>query len=481
MRDATHGPLWTGVAERPLLAGSLTLSMLGSCWFVAHVRMVLAGRRLDRGGPGIEFLRAEFAAGACRFLGTSIFIAGVLVFGWLDAVRAVVGDRILLDEFVALLPLVVVFVLSWWSFYPLERRMREAMLMRWIDEGRPVHPMPTRGTYTLNALRHQALLILVPILLVMTWAQLVSNAAMTLARPGPDPAWWVAHVPDWARQEPTLTWLATGGTLAGVLGVFIFMPLVLRVLWNTVPLGDGALRDRLVDLCRRHGVRVRAILVWRTQGSMINGAVIGIFGPLRYILLTDALLEQLPESQAEAVAAHEVGHVRRRHMPWLAVSIVGSLMLAGALGGWALELLAGPGTSQGWAAIGVSGGALAVALLAFGYVSRRFEWQADAFAAQHLSGMRTDGRDTPGELVVTAPAVDAMAGALESVARLNGMRPDRASWRHGSISSRQRRLRSLTGQPVDRLSIDRQVAGVKAISGAALFIGVVLLVLGVGA
>ena len=58
---------------------------------------------------------------------------------------------------------------------------------------------------------------------------------------------------------------------------------------------------------------------------MINGAVMGAITPVRYILLTDALLETLPRERVEAVMAHELAHVRRHHIFWLVMAAAGSM------------------------------------------------------------------------------------------------------------------------------------------------------------
>src|SRR5690606_31987071 len=73
-------------------------------------------------------------------------------------------------------------------------------------------------------------------------------------------------------------------------------------------------------------VRFREVLLWRTFGGMVNAAVMGMLAPLRYILLSDALLEHLPAEQVEAVMAHEVAHIRKRHLVWLLV-LSGSAMV----------------------------------------------------------------------------------------------------------------------------------------------------------
>ena len=39
-----------------------------------------------------------------------------------------------------------------------------------------------------------------------------------------------------------------------------------------------------------NGVRMSRILVWRTGGVMLNGAVVGFVPAARYLLLTDAVI-----------------------------------------------------------------------------------------------------------------------------------------------------------------------------------------------
>ena len=106
---------------------------------------------------------------------------------------------------------------------------------------------------------------------------------------------------------------------------------------------------------------------------------------------------------------------------------------------------------------------LASILVVFGWVSRRFERQADAFAAIQVTRRIADSTDE----VVAPGGVDAMCSALLIVARTNGVSPRRFSWRHGSIDSRCRHLRSLVGRAFGRLPVDREVAWIKIVSVAA--------------
>jgi Zn-dependent protease with chaperone function len=294
----------------------------------------------------------------------------------------------------------------------------------------------------------------------------------------------------------------------GALCVLAAAPLLLRHLWDTVPLPPGELRDRLQRMCEQHEVGVRDLLLWRTFGGMVNGAVMGFVGRVRYILLTDALLEALPLERVEAVMAHELAHVRRHHMFWLLI-VAGSTMLG-------MQLAWGVGLHGAARLTEVHGGpiplpdriesiardeqslmelALLPALVCwfglFGWVSRRFERQADTFAVQHLARERAQlaaeavGDHPPPDrrIHVDPLAADAMISALQQVAELNHMNVGRptflqklTAWRHGTIPWRQAYLRGLIGQPIDRLDIDRQVRWIKVASGAAfVFIAAVLI------
>ena len=76
---------------------------------------------------------------------------------------------------------------------------------------------------------------------------------------------------------------------------------------------DSPTRKRLENLCTANGLRYRNILVWRTGSMITNAAVLGFWGPLRYLLVTDALLDEMTSDELTAVFAHEVGHVVGRH------------------------------------------------------------------------------------------------------------------------------------------------------------------------
>lgn len=444
----TPGADW-GLSDQQAAALSLLPMMLLALGVWGLVKVY--SKRLGRHGSMRSVFAADRVLEGGRWIAVLLHAFNVLCLGWLGVVRRVTGDLILIDEFVTILPPIGVFLVGWWAWYPIERTLRDAAIIGTMDSGGPVYPTPTCRQYVSLNVRHQLLPTLVPMALILGWSEAVAAGIARFAPP---------HGAG-GLTEDALASIVMLGQLLGVGAVFFAAPLILRLSWDTVRLAPGAMRDRLLGMCRGQGVKVRDILVWRTHGSMSNGAVIGALAPIRYILLTDALLDSLSEREVEAVMAHEIAHVRHRHMPWLALTMLASVgvfaflgsVVAGATG---LENQQGQDfAAVEWLAAGI---AFAAGLVAFGFVSRRFEWQSDAFAVQHLSGARRrpgQGEAISAVAVVAPAAVAAMVGALESVARLNHIPPGRFSWRHGSIRSRIDRLNRLGGRRTDDLPIDR--------------------------
>ncbi len=387
--------------------------------------------------------------------------------GALRWARVPFRHTVLVDELIVMLPTLLALVAGWLVFFPLDRRMRESAMIGRIDRGLPIYTPPTRGQYLLAQLRHQVALLFVPLVMIAAWSE-----SVTLL--GPD-----------GRGVFTAT-QAMLLVPAGALAVFSFAPLIIRHVWDTAPLPEGEIRRVMADLCRQHRVGVRELLVWRTYGVLVNAAVMGLVAPLRYILLSDALLDQMRRREVEAVMAHEIAHVRKHHMFWLLLVMVATLGLGEQAGQAALLAVDtalirnGPVELMGMdaqslvrdervAVTVVSAVSLLLALLVFGWVSRRAERQADVFAARHLAQTADEpARDAAGRVVFTHQASGAMIGALQRVAALNHIPTKRKMWRHGSIRWRQDHLRSLNGRPVDDADVDRVFARVKFAAVAAV-------------
>lgn len=189
-------------------------------------------------------------------------------------------------------------------------------------------------------------------------------------------------------------WLWAWAVIMGFqLVMAVLAPVLILPLFNRLtPLPEGPLRDRLLALGRNTGFHARNILVMDgSKRSRHSNAFFTSLGRWRKIVLFDTLIQQLEETELEAVLAHEIGHYKKGHIPkLLAVSAAGSL-----IGLYALSWI----SRQPWfyEAFRFPTGNLAPAFLLFALLaglvtfwlspllnhwSRRFEYQADAFAAQ---------------------------------------------------------------------------------------------------
>lgn len=446
------------------------VAIMGGYWLLC----VTTRKRLGSRSGHRAMRRLDKATSLYRMFVLGLYAADLCV-GWIAGVRHALGDLILLDELVIIAPSLAMLVWAWWAYYPIDRRMREATLISKLDAGMPIYPIHTRAQYMLAQVRHQVALILLPLMAIIAWVEAVDQMG---------PAHWAAINGD---PRPILV-------LPGSIAIFMLAPLLIRHVWDTTPLPKGELRDHLLAMCKRHRVGVRELLLWRTFGGMINAAVMGIVAPLRFILLTDALVEMVRAEQVEAIMAHEIAHVRCKHMFWLLATALGSLGLVELGFGVALTAmdrtaadaaaaaskLAEPvhaSTIDQWLA-SPELALLAAAVIAglcwaaiFGYVSRRIERQADTFAVQDLARQRQSLTvDSQGNPLIDADSAQTMIDALQQVADLNHIPIQKNSWRHGSIAWRQNYLRSLIGKPIDHLPIYRQMRWINLASLASVLL-----------
>ncbi len=449
------------IPDLPLGAVSFVIGaivvVVGGVWLLSAFQ----GRGLSRDGKMNRIRRVERWAATARWALLAVHAAAVILFGLLTEVRDQLGNLIAIDETISLLPLVFGLMVVEFAIYPIERRLRNAMMMRSLDEGLPVHPFPNRLRFVWLWTRHHILFILIPLSILLAWSEL---APLLVPEGGLSPT---------AREG----WFV-GIQILGVAAVFTLIPPLLVRIWDTVPLPPGRLRNRLDDMCATHRVRIRNFLVWRTGGVMLNGAAIGLVHPLRYVVLSDALLTSLTEREVEAVAAHEIGHIRCKHTLWLAISILAAIMILGTLAGMTIN------TYQLHASVPLTPPAERIAvgvvlaftligtLVVLGMVSRRFERQADAFALRHLSGEQ----DKAHPVETTAEAAHAMAGALQRVADAHAIDVRRKTFRHGSIYGRQRALITAVGQRTSALAADRVAKRTRLVVVGMLAIGVGLVV-----
>jgi STE24 endopeptidase len=176
------------------------------------------------------------------------------------------------------------------------------------------------------------------------------------------------------------------------LALMLAAPVLIMPLFNKfTPLPPGELRDGLLDLGRRAGFRARDIQVMDgSKRSRHSNAFFTGLGRFRKIVLFDTLVRQLDRGELESVLAHEIGHYKKGHIP----KIIALSSAGGLLAFYLISVLA----RQDWflGGFGFAPGQMAPALLLFALLSgvvtfwvspllhglsRRYEYEADAFAA----------------------------------------------------------------------------------------------------
>jgi STE24 endopeptidase len=420
-----------------------------------------------------------------RFVLMGAFAATLFLTPWPDWLRigGAYGMWLQLFGDVAIIsPLLLGIIGIWSAAFPLERDIRAESLRdgaTWRF-----------GSYLDFNIRHHILVVAVPLLIIL----FVYNVADGYERQ--------------LQRATGVVWAVEAVLGAAACVVFAIAPMLLRRIWHTHSLPSGQLRDRLEAMCSRIGLRCRDILIWRSDGMVVNAAVMGILPRVRYVMLSDGLLATMSPEQVEGVFGHEAGHVRHRHIQhFLLFAFVGWLVATGImelalrLGGTS-TLSADNGVSfMGAQALGI-GVTIVFWALGFGWISRRFERQADMFGAMCVAppaagctvpcSVHLEGSAAPlpaqaeaaaatgpvrghGRLCASGAAV--FASALDRVAILNGIPHDERSWRHSSIESRIRHLSKLAGDPTEAERFDRVILRIKiglvvlSVLGAAATLG----------
>ncbi len=221
------------------------------------------------------------------------------------------------------------------------------------------------------------------------------------------------------------------------------LPWLLRWSWDTAPFPDGPQRESLEQVADAAGFRPRDIRLWRTGGLMANAAIVGFTPKGRTVLFSDHLLSLLNTRELCAVYAHEIGHARRGHVSVFLCWTLGFVFLGDYAARAAAE------TYGGWAAAGV--GVLAIALWFFslGWLSLRYELDADLFSLQ------------------TVEDLPALVSALE---RVGGRDREASGWRHFGVGPR---VRFLAKTVSNDFFVDRFRARLRAFAIAAVALAVV--------
>lgn len=234
-------------------------------------------------------------------------------------------------------------------------------------------------------------------------------------------------------DDPFLAEIILFGLTFVFLGAcMVFLPFLIQKMWKCSSIKDHALLQRIERVCKKAHFKHAGIKTWTIMNASHTAAIVGIVPQIRYIMLTQGLMNYLEPSQVDAVVAHEIGHSKYHHMLKYPLIIMGMLSCAGLFSLFFvdpinhylyLKNIVNP--SLLWPALQPLATIVPYALIiglyfrvVFGYFSRIFERQADLY---------------PVELGI--PGAD-MIGALDRVADAAGGIHRQPSWHHYSIQER---------------------------------------------
>jgi Zn-dependent protease with chaperone function len=423
-------------ARGDAMAGTPTQFAIATGWtalvaVVALVALPACARTAAYQGSWRMLRRGLRLAQMLRWLVVIPFAGWCVTADGVGAVEAFLGSWVGLDEALAVAPPLLVLLAIAWAEHPLHDRLRQATMVRQLDEGGHLERPPTRIEATIGRARMMLAMPLVPVFVLVCWHETVEL---------------VLH----GRSEVLLRSIDFAGTLAVIM---VAPAIIVRVL-GTKPMDSGDFRDRVDHLCQQMGARISGVRLWANPSA--NAAIMGLLPWARYMLVTEPLLRGMPRHELDAVVAHELAHVRQHHVLWIVLSVL-AIVVTLSFGQ--------PVLTVGMMHLGLQPGAAeilsltivgAIAILGFGSISRLIERHADAHAAVAV------GREAAAHLGEDATRVHpagpiAMAAALDRVCALNGVDRERWGFRHGSVAQRQRALSRLANRAVDRLPVDRKV------------------------
>jgi len=255
--------------------------------------------------------------------------------------------------------------------------------------------------------------------------------------------------------------------------VVIIGPAMIQKFWRCKPLESGYVRSRIEKLCRRAGLEYSNILYWPIFGGrMITAGIMGLIKKFRYILITKALVRHLEPEEMDAVIAHEIGHIKKKHLHFYLVFFIGYIFLAYTSFDLLVyfiiytdpvyRLISSSGINHDTIISAVFSLIIIIIFFIyfryiFGYFMRNFERQADTY------------------VYALFPSAKPLISTFKKIVATTGQPPDKPNWHHFSIKERIEYL-NLCEQ--DKIYIIRQDRKIK--KSIAAYLAAIVIIGGIG-
>jgi len=176
----------------------------------------------------------------------------------------------------------------------------------------------------------------------------------------------------------------------------MFGPALIVLLWGSAKPADIEFKTKISSLAMQQGVKFKKIVMWDVMDEDIaTAAVLGIFSPFRYLLITPKLKEILNWEEMSGVVTHEIGHIKKRHIIYYFIFFLVFIILIQSISQYFIGAVLN--TDLGISLLLSQGSQIDISLLSlltnlpiiivfllyfrfiFGYFMRNFERQADLY------------------------------------------------------------------------------------------------------
>ncbi len=228
-----------------------------------------------------------------------------------------------------------------------------------------------------------------------TWktfiADLLKGALLTVILGGP-----IAYAILWMMEKMgNLWWVYTFIflTIVQLLLIFIYPTFIAPLFNKFSPLEEGEVKNKIINLLERCGFKSSGLFVMDASKRSGHGnAYFTGFGKNKRIVFFDTLLNSLDAEEVEAVLAHELGHMKKKHVikgmiKGFLFSFLGLAILGALKNNTAFFNGHGVQTITDYMALTlfsmVAGTYTFLLTPLSSYTSRKYEYEADQFASEN--------------------------------------------------------------------------------------------------
>ncbi|WP_186775253.1 M48 family metalloprotease [Rubripirellula tenax] len=391
----------------PVSAALATAGMVTAWIILSHVaaRTVANYVREEKIQPlaGADWLEKQLAA--FRWIGLGVAVLCLAGFGLARAIPAIpwVADSMFLQSILLMVPALAIATGTWSAehYY--------GALLGYTARGPKNHVQSVWQSF-----RAGMAWLVVPVLFLLGMADLIGRLPIS----------------------PSASAIVTVVTIGAF--VVLGLPWMIRHLFKTESI-DGPTEQWVNELMQAAGVRRTRAVRWNTGHSAFNAMVAGFVPPLRTLLLSDRLLDELPRPQIAMVVLHEAAHLRRRHVP---------MRMLAVLPAWgAGALLTRMTSQQSWSLAAGSVVGILLTMMILRWVAYRTEYDADVQACQTAASIGSGPGGIDGVPNTVEEATDALAAALMRVT-FDQPANRKPTWMHPGVADRIAWMRTQCETPI---------------------------------